>query len=113
LVLDLYWPRAIHHALLVGWSGLLRGCGATKTPPDLEQLASVGYLSNTSNAVTAKVYSLGLVLPHLIVANLSYWLTLMASMSFPFSLPLCQICVHFGASFESKITELTFLVDRR
>jgi len=67
-------------------------------------------LSDSSNTVTAKVDSLSLILPHLVVTNLSYRLTLMTAMAFPFSFPLRKIRIHFSTSFESKIA--IFLIDR-
>jgi hypothetical protein len=89
LVLDLNRPCAIHQALLIGWRRLLRRCSAAETSTDLKELASMSDLSNTSNTVSAKVDSLSLILPHLIVTNLSYGLSLVTSMTFPFSFPLC------------------------
>ena len=63
-------------------------------------------LAYTADAVAAKVDPLGLILPHLIISNLSNRLRLMAALAFPFSFPLCEVCVHFCAAFESKIAVL-------
>jgi len=73
--------------LLVSWClGSRRS--AAETSPDLEELAPVGHLANASNTVAAKVDSLGLILPHLVVANLSHGLGWLASIAFPLSFTL-------------------------
>jgi len=69
----------------------------------------VGHLANASDTVAAKVDSLSLILPHLVVANLSYGLGWLAPIAFPLSFTLGQISIHFRASFETKIAE--FLID--
>lgn len=106
LVLDLDWARSVHKSLLVGRCGLLSRCSAAKASTDFKELTPVSDLANTADAVAAKVDPLGLILPHLIISDLSNRLRLMAALTFPFSFPLCEVGVHFCAAFESKIAVL-------
>ena len=46
------------------------------------------HLANASNTVAAKVDSLGLILPHLVVANLPYGLGWLTSIALPFGFTL-------------------------